>query len=64
MGKIFWLTIMFALIFVTFSHAQEDPFRQVAMHAIANGRPINPSKDIGLKGFRVEGKETRVTMEG
>ncbi len=50
-GKIFWLTIMSALIFVTFSHAQEDPFREVGMLAIANGKPINPSKDIPLKGF-------------
>jgi len=60
MGKIFWLTIMFALIFVTFSHAQEDPFREVAMLAIANGKPINPSKDIELKGFR----DTRLIADG
>ena len=60
MGKIFWLTIMFALIFVTFSHAQEDPFREVAMLAIANGKPINPSKEIGLKGFR----DTRLIADG
>ncbi len=52
MGKIFWLTIMFALIFVTCSYAQEDPFREVAMLAIANGKTINPSQDIPLKGFR------------
>ncbi len=51
MGKIFWLTIMFALIFVTFSQAQEEPFREVAMLAIANGKPLSPSKDIPLKGF-------------
>ena len=60
MGKIFWLTIMFPLIFVTFSHAQEDPFREVAMLAIANGRPMNPSRDIGLKGFR----DTRLIADG
>lgn len=60
MRRIFSLTIMFALIFVTFSHAQEDPFREVAMLAIANGRPINPSKEIGLKGFR----DTRLIADG
>jgi len=52
MKKIFWLTIMLALVYVALSHAQEDPFREVAMLAIANGKPINPSKDIPLKGFR------------
>ncbi len=51
MGKIFWLTIMFALFFVTLSQAQEEPFREVAMLAIANGKPIDPSEDIPLKGF-------------
>ncbi len=51
MGKICWLTIMFALIFGTFSQAQEEPFREVAILAIANGKPLSPSKDIPLKGF-------------
>ncbi len=60
MGKIFWLTVMFTLIFVTFSYAQEDPFREVAMLAMANGKPINPSKEIGLKGFR----DTRLIADG
>ena len=52
MGRIFWLTIMFVLVCVTHSQAQEDPFREVAMLAMANGKPTNPSEDIPLKGFR------------
>ncbi len=60
MRKIFWLTIMLALVCVDLSHAQEDPFREVAMLAMANGKPINPSEDIPLKGFR----DTRLIAGG
>ncbi len=60
MRKIFWLTIMLALVCVALSHAQEDPFREVAMLAMANGKPINPSEDIPLKGFR----DTRLIAGG